>query len=235
MKVLFLQDVLPTARAGDIKEVKNGFGRNYLLPRGLAVLATQEELRRAEALREEARKRREQEAAEWREVVAKVRDADISIEARTGPTGRLYGSVTSAMIAEELGRLAETEIDRKGIRIPQPIRTVGVHEVHVRFYDGVEATMSINVKPDEESIERNRAAKEEDARAAASAEEEERVTDMSFEEVLAEAESRIDGESSPDEAEDQVEEETGETEEAAEAEESADSEDSGESEDDKES
>jgi large subunit ribosomal protein L9 len=210
MKVLFLQDVLPTARAGDIKDVKNGFGRNFLLPRGLAVLATQEELRRAEALREDARKRREAEARDWQDIVSSVRDAEIKIEARTGPTGRLYGSVTSAMIAEEISRLAERDIDRRGVRIPQPIRTVGEHEVHVRFYDGVEATMKVEVLPDEESIARNRAAREEDARAAATVAEE-RVTDLSFEEVLEAAEARIDQETKSEEAED---EETGQSEES---------------------
>jgi len=209
MKVLFLQDVLPTARAGDIKEVKNGFGRNFLLPNGLAVLATQEELRRAESLREEARKRREAEASDWVDIVAKVRDAEIKIEARTGPTGRLYGSVTSAMIAEEISRLAERDIDRRGIRIAQPIRTIGVHEIHVRFYDGVEASMKVEVLPDEESIARNRAAREEDARAATVTEE--RVTDLSFEEVLEAAEAKLKQETTSSKAED---EKSGESEES---------------------
>ncbi|HJP28630.1 MAG TPA: 50S ribosomal protein L9, partial [Dehalococcoidia bacterium] len=68
MKVLFLQDVRPTARAGDVKEVKNGFARNYLLPQGFAVLATEHELRRAAALRQQAEDRRLVEAKEWQEV-----------------------------------------------------------------------------------------------------------------------------------------------------------------------
>ena len=77
VKVLFLQDVRPTARAGEIKEVKNGFARNYLIPKKLAVLATQHEVARAEGLRKEAEARRRQEAAEWREVVASIKETPV--------------------------------------------------------------------------------------------------------------------------------------------------------------
>ena len=129
VKILFLQDVRPTGRAGDVKEVKNGFARNFLIPQGLAVLATEHELQRAAGLRHKAEDRRLVEAREWQEVADALKDQKIRIEVRTGPTGRLYGSVTNTMIAAELSKMTEREIDRKGIQIPAPIRAVGDYKV----------------------------------------------------------------------------------------------------------
>ena len=143
MKVLFLQDVRPTARAGDVKEVKDGFGRNYLIPQGYAVIATDHELRRAASLRQQAEDRRLVEAKEWQEVADGLKEQKVRIEVRTGPTGRLYGSVTNTMIAEKLGEMTNREIDRKGIQIPAPIRAVGDYKIPAKFVDGVSATLSL--------------------------------------------------------------------------------------------
>ena len=99
MKILFLEDVLPTARAGDIKDVRTGFARNYLIPNKLAAVATVHELRRSKKLREAAEQRRLREVAEWKDVVDNIEGVDIEIKVRTGTTGRLYGSVTNTMIA----------------------------------------------------------------------------------------------------------------------------------------
>ena len=150
MKVLFLQDVRPTAMAGDVKEVKKGFARNFLLPHGLAVLATREELKRAEGLRKAAEQRRLAETAEWREVAGDVKDQRITITVRSGPTGRLYGSVTNTMIAEGLSEVTGREIDRRWIRIPSPIRTTGVYTVPIRYGGGVDAEVSVLVRSDED-------------------------------------------------------------------------------------
>ena len=154
MKVLFLQDVRPTARAGEIKEVKNGFARNYLIPKKRAVLATQHEVARAEGLRKEAEARRREEAAEWRDIVASIKETPVKVIVRTGPTGRLYGSVTAAMIGTAIEEVAGREIDRRGIHIPSPIRNLGKYAIPVRFADGVESDLDILVEPDEDSAVR---------------------------------------------------------------------------------
>ena len=156
MKVLFLQDVRPTARAGDVKDVKTGFARNYLLPQGLAVQATEHELRRASALRGQAEERRLVEAKEWQDVADSLKDQKVRIEVRTGPTGRLYGSVTNTMIAAKLSEMTEREIDRRGIQIPAPIRTVGDFKIPARFVEGVSATIVVEVVADDASIELNK-------------------------------------------------------------------------------
>ena len=206
MKVLFLQDVRPTARAGDVKEVKLGFARNFLIPQGLAVQATEHELRRASALRGQAEDRRLVEAKDWQDVADALKDQKVRIDVRTGPTGRLYGSVTNTMIAAKVSEMTEREIDRRGIQIPSPIRTVGEYKVPARFVEGVTATLLIEVVADDASIELNRQMEEAQAQMT---EEDTNVLDPSFEDVLAAAEAEIQSGASnssekSDDAEDEV-------------------------------
>jgi len=206
VKVLFLQDVRPTARAGDVKEVKLGFARNFLIPQGLAVQASEHELRRASALRGQAEDRRLVEAKEWQDVADALKDQKVRIDVRTGPTGRLYGSVTNTMIAAKVSEMTEREIDRRGIQIPSPIRTVGEYKVPARFVEGVTATLVIEVVADDASIELNRQMEEAQAQMT---EEDTNVLDPSFEDVLAAAEAEIQSGASnssekSDDAEDEV-------------------------------
>ena len=189
MKVLFLQDVRPTARAGDVKEVKNGFARNYLIPQGYAVIATEHELRRAAKLRQQAEDRRLVEAKEWQDVADALKDQKVRIEVRTGPTGRLYGSVTNTMIAAQLAEMTDREIDRKGIQIPAPIRAVGDYRIPARFVEGVSATLIVEVVADNASVELNKQMEEATDQMT---EEDTNVLDPSFEDVLAAAEAQID-------------------------------------------
>jgi len=193
LKILFLKDVRPTARAGDVKDVKAGFARNFLIPQGLAVQATEHELRRASALRTQAEDRRLVEAKEWQDIADALKDRKVRIDVRTGPTGRLYGSVTNTMIAAKVSEMTEREIDRRGIQIPAPIRTVGEHKVPARFVEGVTATLVIEVVPDEASIELNRQMEEAQAQMT---EADTDVLDPSFEDVLAAAEAEIDASAS---------------------------------------
>jgi len=188
VKVLFLQDLRPTARAGDVKDVKLGFARNFLIPQGLAVQASEHELRRASALRGQAEDRRLVEAKEWQDVADALKDQKVRIDVRTGPTGRLYGSVTNTMIAAKVSEMTEREIDRRGILIPAPIRTVGEYKVPARFVEGVTATLVIEVVADDASIELNRQMEEAQAQMT---EADTDVLDPSFEDVLAAAEADI--------------------------------------------
>ncbi|MCH7971197.1 MAG: 50S ribosomal protein L9 [Chloroflexi bacterium] len=240
MKVLFLQDVRPTARAGDVKEVKSGFARNYLIPQGFAVQATEHELRRAAGLRQQADDRRLQEAREWQEVADALQDEKVRIEVRTGPTGRLYGSVTNTMIAAELARMTGREIDRKGIQIPAPIRAVGDYKIPARLVEGVSATLVVEVVADDASVELNKQLEEVSGLIV---EEDKNILDPSFEDVLAAAEARIDAEASGEseeseesDDESESESESGEAADESESDETADESDSrSESEDAKES
>ena len=145
MKVIFLKDVPPNARAGDIKDVKNGYARNFLLPRELATLATAGELKRVESLRRDAEVRRVKEAEEWRDVASKLAEEPVEILVRSGPRGRLYGSVTNTMLAERLTEISNVQIDRRGIRFDTPVRMLGEYVVPIRYFEGVDGQVNLNV------------------------------------------------------------------------------------------
>jgi len=137
VKVLFLKDVARVARAGDIKEIKNGYGRNYLLPQGLAVAATKDAIARSEGLRKSAEERRLKEAADWQEVADALSETAVEIEARAGPTGRLYGSITNTIVAEKLSEMTGREVDRRNVRFREPVRQTGEFNVPLRLHENV--------------------------------------------------------------------------------------------------
>ena len=145
MKVIFLQDVPPNARAGDIKDVKNGYARNFLLPRDLATMATAGELKRVESLRRAAEVRRVKAAEDWREVASKLAEEPVESLVRSGPRGRLYGSVSSTMLAEKLTEISNVAVDRRGIRFETPVRMLGEYLVPIHYFEGVEGQVVLNV------------------------------------------------------------------------------------------
>ncbi|MEJ2758763.1 MAG: 50S ribosomal protein L9 [Anaerolineales bacterium] len=132
MKVLLLEDVYNLGRAGEVKKVANGYGRNYLIPQGLAMLATPSALAQAERIQEEADKRREIINNEMSGVAEKLVDIKLMFAAKAGETGKLYGSVTTQMIAEKLTEQLGTEINKRQID-SQPLRLLGLHTVKARL------------------------------------------------------------------------------------------------------
>jgi large subunit ribosomal protein L9 len=132
MKVLLLQDVYNLGRAGDIKKVANGYGRNYLIPQGMAVLATPGSLKQAERIREKADMRRAILNEELAGVAEALKGMQLLFPARAGETGKLYGSVTTQMIAEELTQKLDVEITKRMVD-SQPLRLLGMHTVNIRL------------------------------------------------------------------------------------------------------
>jgi len=132
MKVLLLKDVYKLGRAGDVKRVADGYGRNYLIPHGLAVLATPGALKQAERIRAEADSHREALNREMSAVTEKMAGLVLAFPARASETGKLYGSITSQMIADAISERIGEEISRRSIDT-QPLRTLGEHKVHVRL------------------------------------------------------------------------------------------------------
>jgi large subunit ribosomal protein L9 len=132
MKVLLLKDVYKLGRAGDVKRVADGYGRNYLIPQGLAVLATPGALKQAERIRSEADSQREVLNREMSAVTEKMSGLVLAFPARASETGKLYGSITSQMIADALSERIGEEISRRSIDT-QPLRILGEHKVHVRL------------------------------------------------------------------------------------------------------
>ena len=147
MKVLFLDDVSGVALGGEIKEVKNGFARNYLIPKKLAVPATKDALQRVERLSRDAEQKRIKALANMKALGEALDGTRVAIEMRAGANGRLYGSVTNAVVAAELSKITAREIDRRTIEVPDSIREVGMHSATVRVHSEVTATLSLVVYP----------------------------------------------------------------------------------------
>jgi large subunit ribosomal protein L9 len=147
MQVILKQDVMKIGRRGDIVDVSRGYVRNFLVPRGLAEMATPtrlEEVRREMAEVEERDRRMAERAGEIAETLNK---SVITIEARTGEDERLFGSVTAANIAEAIDRARGVRVDRRRIRLEEPIRSLGTHQVPVQIHGDVEASVKVIVVP----------------------------------------------------------------------------------------
>src|SRR3990172_4840719 len=132
MKVLLLKDVYKLGHAGDIKKVADGYGRNYLIPHGLAMLATPAAVKQAETLRQNAAIARARINAELAGVAEKLNALTLTFAVKAGETGKLYGSITPAMIAEEIKRATGLEMDRRNVG-HQPLRELGEYMVPVRL------------------------------------------------------------------------------------------------------
>ena len=143
---MFVQDVLPRYRAGEVWSVAGGYARNYLIPRGMAVPATRDQLQRAEKLRAAAEVRHVAEVKDLRAFSEQVEGARLTLRARAGDEGRLYGSVTAAGIAEELTRLVGREVDRRLVQLPAPIKEIGEYEIPVRLHAEVVPTITVVVE-----------------------------------------------------------------------------------------
>ena len=144
MNVILRQDVAGVGKRGDIVTVADGHARNYLMPHGLAIVATEGAVAQATAMR---RRRDLREAADRdsaRTVAEALTAKTFTIKAKAGNEGRLFGSVTTADIASALAAQAGVTLDRKKV-VAQPIRTVGNHSAVVRLHSDVECTIKINV------------------------------------------------------------------------------------------
>ncbi len=149
MKVIFIEDVPKVARVGQTRTVADGYARNYLLPRKLAVAAGSQTALAMESQLKKKIKQRELEEAEMAKLAEKLEGVEITIKAKVGESEKLYGSVTSADIAEELNKSAGHDIDKKKIELAEPIRHLGVHDVTVRFAHEITAVIKVNVISDE--------------------------------------------------------------------------------------
>ncbi len=153
MRVIFVEDVVNVARTGDVKEVKTGYARNYLIPKGLAVAATAQQLVRLEALQKIGMERSAKELGEAQELAGKLDGSNVTIKVKAGPRGRLFGSVTNAMIAKEVSETLGLSVDRKGIALPKAIHELGNFDIRVRIHPEVNANISLVVESDSDISE----------------------------------------------------------------------------------
>jgi large subunit ribosomal protein L9 len=148
MKVIFLEDVPGTADAGEVKDVKNGFARNYLLPRQLAARATINELQRMNSIQKTAQQNRLKITKDMTKVAEAMEGIQVSIEAKIGPTGRLFGSVTSRHIAEAINLETGRDLDHRNVLIGDSFHELGDYPVSIRLYRDVVAHVNVSVIPE---------------------------------------------------------------------------------------
>jgi large subunit ribosomal protein L9 len=147
MQVILKQDVMKIGRRGDIVDVSRGYVRNFLVPRGLAEMATPtrlEEVRREMAEAEERERRIAERASEVAETLNK---SVITIEARTGEEERLFGSITAANIVSSIEKARGIRLDRRRVKLAEPIKSLGTHQVPIQVHGDIEASVKVIVVP----------------------------------------------------------------------------------------
>ena len=146
MKVILKRDVKGLGHAGDVKDVKNGYARNFLFPSGAAAIADAGALKNWERHREEREARETGMRSEAEEMAARLRDLKLEVAVKSGEKNRLFGSVTNAQIAELIAKEG-IEVDRHAIHIREPIKTLGDYKVDVKLIPGVDAELTVSVVP----------------------------------------------------------------------------------------
>ena len=147
MQVILKQDVEEIGQRGDIVDVSRGYVRNFLVPRNLAEMATPGKLEEVRHEMEETEERDRRMAERASEIAATLNKSVITIEARTGEDERLFGSVTAANIAQAIERARDVRIDRRRIRLEEPIRSLGTHQVPIQVHGDIEASVKVIVVP----------------------------------------------------------------------------------------
>lgn len=143
MKVLLIKDVKDLGKKGEIKEVKDGYGQNFLIGKGFALLATNEVMRKYEAEQRKKAAAQEEEIANLKAIQAKLATLKLTVKRKLGANGSLFGAVTKDEIAHELKMQHGIEIDKKTVEIDQAIKTTGNFDVSIKLGHGIHALLSL--------------------------------------------------------------------------------------------
>lgn len=145
MKVIFQQDVKGQGKKGEVKEVSEGYARNFLFPRKLAVVASTGNLNTLKERERREEERKKEELSRSRQLAEKLEQTEITLHTKSGEGGRLFGSITSKQISQYLKKEYDLQVDKKKIQLSEPIRTLGVTKVPVKLHPKVTATLSVQV------------------------------------------------------------------------------------------
>ncbi|MFD2923825.1 50S ribosomal protein L9 [Halobacillus naozhouensis] len=146
MKVIFKADVKGKGKKGETKNVSDGYARNYLLKHNLAVEATSGNLKAQEAKDAKQEQLAKEEVKEAEQLKEKLADMEVKLTAKSGDSGRLFGSITSKQIAEELKKSYNIKIDKRKIELDDPIRTLGYTNVPVKLHPEVTGTIRVHIE-----------------------------------------------------------------------------------------
>lgn len=150
MKIILVDDVDTLGHKGDVVTVADGYARNFLVPRGLAMVATRGAVKQAEQMQRARAEREEKLKEEAAAKVAKLGSSPVYISARAGEEGKLFGSVTNADVARAILDQLEEDIDRRDVLLEDPIRSLGTHQVEVKLHEEVNALITVEVIEHEE-------------------------------------------------------------------------------------
>lgn len=153
MKVLLTQDVEKLGKSGEVKEVAGGYGRNYLIPKGFAILATRGQIKQVEERLASQRKREEASRKDAETLAGRINGQTLRFTARVGELDRLYGSITSSDIAEKLAAQIGTDVDRRKIDLEDPIKRIGIYPIKIRLMAGLEPMVNVVVEGEEGAIQ----------------------------------------------------------------------------------
>ncbi|MGH2635370.1 MAG: 50S ribosomal protein L9 [Actinomycetota bacterium] len=149
MKIILQRPVDKLGDPGDIVEVADGYARNYLMPRGLAVKATKGGVKHVDSLKRAHTARTNEAKAEAEQVASRLAGTPIKIAAHAGEEGKLFGSVTASDIAEAIDKQSGIRVDRHDVHLDEPIRSIGTHEVRVHLFAEVDPVVSVEVEGSE--------------------------------------------------------------------------------------
>ncbi|MEV5000415.1 50S ribosomal protein L9 [Nocardioides sp. LML1-1-1.1] len=147
MKIILTQEVENLGAAGDVVEVKDGYGRNYLIPRGFGIRWTRGAQAQADSIKAARSARAVRDEAHAAEIKTKLESGSVDVKVKAGQGGRLFGAVTAADIAAALGEAAGESIDKRTIVLGNPIKSLGNHAVSVKLHDDVSVAVTLNVIP----------------------------------------------------------------------------------------
>jgi large subunit ribosomal protein L9 len=147
MKLILTQEVDGLGAPGDVVEVKDGYGRNYLVPRGLGIRWTRGGEKTIESIKTARASRAARDESHAQEIKTKLEANAVNVKVRAGESGRLFGAVTTAEIADAITEVSGEKVDRRTIVVTNPIKSLGSHEVSVKLHDEVSATVALNVVP----------------------------------------------------------------------------------------
>lgn len=145
MKVIFLKDV-PKGKKGEIKEVANGYARNFLFPKGMALPATPSATKEAKLLLEKKTEDRIHLQEEQGKIAQELDGKELRFKAKAGAKGRLHGAITTAMIADEISRITGLEIDKKRVEIEEPLHQIGEYKVTINLGTGTQAKIRVIIE-----------------------------------------------------------------------------------------
>jgi large subunit ribosomal protein L9 len=147
MRVILQKSVERLGDPGDVADVADGYARNFLIPRGLAIKAEKGTVRHAESLKRSHEARTTARKGEFEELAARLVQTPVVVAARAGEEGRLFGSVTAADIADALSSQTGIRVDRRDVHLVEPIRSLGTHEVTVHLHPEVDPVLTVDVRP----------------------------------------------------------------------------------------